>query len=300
MTSANLLTPSGRLVQGNLYKANTTDAEGKPLINKSGPSAGQPRVEYYFAIAIPKGAEAHWSQTQWGQEIVKVGAVDFPQAHQAPTFAWKVKDGDSTVPNRKGKRPCDSPGFARCWVLGFSSGYPPKIFREAGTVAFPDADGVKLGDWIQVAGTVAGNGSQSQPGVFLNHNMVNFNSFGERIVTGPDAATVGFSATVMGTAAPAAAAGFNPQAAFPVAPTSAPFPGVAAPAPVAVQPHTGFLAPAPVGAAMPVSPPLPVPGVPAAPPVHRMTAKAAGATRENFLVSGWTDALLVAHGYMEA
>ena len=103
-TRTDILTPAARLVQGSLYKPNTTDAEGKPLVNKSGPNIGQPRVEFYFAVAIPKGGEQHWSQTAWGAVILGVGREAFPQAHQAPTFAWKVKDGDSTVPNRRGKR----------------------------------------------------------------------------------------------------------------------------------------------------------------------------------------------------
>src|ERR1700733_10382568 len=103
-----LLTPVGRLVQGSLYEPQTTDAENKPLTIRSGPNGGQPRVDFYFALAVPKGGEQHWSQTQWGAKIWQAGHVGFPNGQtQSPTFAWKVTDGDSQVPNRMGKKPAD-------------------------------------------------------------------------------------------------------------------------------------------------------------------------------------------------
>ena len=38
--SVNFTTPVGRLVQGSLYKGNDTDAEGRPLVVKTGANAG--------------------------------------------------------------------------------------------------------------------------------------------------------------------------------------------------------------------------------------------------------------------
>lgn len=320
-----ILTPAGRLVQGSLYKANTTDAEGKPLVVKSGPQAGQPRKDYYFALAIPKGPEQHWAQTTWGQLIYNAGRTAFPQAHQAPTFAWKVKDGDSHIPNRKGKRPCDQEGFKGHWVLSFSSGYPAKISRDNGTVPMLEPDAVNLGDWVQVFGSVDGNGSQSQPGIYLNHSMVNLVGYGQRIVIGPDAASVGFgqgvampagaSATPLAgawTPPPTAAApaalppGQLPVPAVPAALGTAPVPnlGIAAgftppaavvpPQPVVVQPNPAFLQP-PV-AAMPPA----VPAMPPAAPARQMTAKANGLPYEQWIGQGWNDQMLVQHGYMTA
>lgn len=284
-----LLTPAGRLVMGSLYKPNLTDAEGKPLVVKSGPNIGQPRQDYYFALAVPKGAEQHWAQTEWGALVFRAGQTGHPQAHQAPTYAWKIKDGDSTIPNRKGKKPCDQEGFPGHWVLSFSSGYPPKTVRDNGTVPILESEVINLGDWVQVFGSVGDNGSQSQPGVFLNHSMVNLVGFGQRISTGLDPASVGFGKgiampagasanPVAGAFVPPQAAGYVPPAALPVAP-------------VAVQPHPGFLAP--VAAA---APPLP----PTAPAARQMTAKAGGAPYESFVAQGWNDATLVQHGYMAA
>lgn len=300
-----LLTPPGRIVNGDLYKPNTTDAEGKPLVYKSGPNIGQPREEFYFAIAIPKGPEQHWAQTQWGALIYAVGQTSSPQAHQAPTFAWKVKDGDSQIPNRKNKKPCDQEGYRGHWVLSFSSGYPPKTYRNNGTEQITEKDAIKPGYWVQVFGSVADNGSPSQPGVFLNHSMVNFIGYDKEIISGPDAASVGFGQGVTlppGVSATPPAGSFNPAAPM-TAP--APLPGYVAPPPAAYTPPPVPMAAAPVYVAPNpgfLAPP-PVPGAPAAPPaapVRRMTAKAAGAPYESFIAQNWNDQMLIQHGYMEA
>ena len=86
----NFTTPVGRLVMGSLYKAQTTDADNKPLLVKQGPNAGQPTVRYFFALAIPKNpGETHFAQTEWGQKIWQAGHAGFPQGQaNAPTFAW--------------------------------------------------------------------------------------------------------------------------------------------------------------------------------------------------------------------
>ena len=265
-------TPVGRLVQGSLYKGSTTDAEGNTLVIKSGPNAGQPRTDYFFALAIPKGSEKSWTQTEWGKTIYDVGVKGFPNGqYNAPTFAWKIIDGDSTVPNRRGRKPCDREGFPGHWVLNFSSGYAPRIFNSNGTQALTDPDHVKLGYYVQVAGTVSGNGSTQQPGIYLNHGMVALSGFGPEIVVGPDPASVGFGKATLPPGASATPLGSLPGASAP-----------AAPAP-AVQPHTGFLNPA--------APP---------PPVRQMTAKAQGMSYEQMIAAGWNDALLVQHGYMAA
>ena len=50
----NFISPVGRIVQGSMHKPKTTDINGLPLVYKTGASAGQPRVEYYFGLAIAK------------------------------------------------------------------------------------------------------------------------------------------------------------------------------------------------------------------------------------------------------
>lgn len=313
-----LQTPVGRLVQGSLYEPSTTDAENKPLVVKTGPNAGQPRVSFFFAVAIPKGGEQHWSQTGWGQKILAVGQSCFPQAFQSPAFAWKVTDGDSTIPDKKGRTPASREGFPGCWVLRFSGGFAPKVhqFIAAGNVPLmPEKDAVKLGDYVEVLGNVDGNDSANQPGLYLNHSLVCFRGYGPRITVGPDANSVGFGAaplppgasvTPIGQALPAG--GFPPPLGA-VAP-AATFPPLApqAPAPLTVvQPHPQFLQP-PGAVAAPAAPGFPAAGFP--PPlgapvlapasVRQMTALAQGHAYETLIGQGWTDATLVQNGLMLA
>ena len=130
----NITSPVGRIVMGSLYDPSTTDAEGKPLVVKTGPNAGQPRVNYFFALAIPKGAEPHWAHTPWGQQIWNVGNQAFPNAAQSPAFAWKIEDGDSQIPNKKGRKPCDNEGWRGHWILKFSGGFAPKVYQQEGNL----------------------------------------------------------------------------------------------------------------------------------------------------------------------
>ena len=308
MARTNFTTPVGRLLMGSLYKAQTTDAEGKPLVNKSGPNIGQPKVQYFFAVGIPKGTEQHWSQTEWGSKIWAVGHAAFPQQAQGRAFAWKVVDGDSQEPNRTGKKPCDREGYRGNWVVSFTSGFAPKIYNKDGTAQIVEPDAVKLGYYVQVNGDVDGNGSSQQPGVFINHSMVALSAYGPEIVVGPDASSVGFGTAPLPAGAMAApVGGFNPvapaaaapQAYQPPAPAAAYQPPV--PAAAYAPPAPAMAAPAPNPAVLAVPPAPAMPPVPLAPPApapKQMTPKAGGATYEQMIAAGWNDTLLVQHGMM--
>jgi len=311
----NITSPVGRIVMGSLYDPSTTDAEGKPLVVKTGPNAGQPRVNYFFALAIPKGAEPHWAHTPWGQQIWNVGNQAFPNAAQSPAFAWKIEDGDSQIPNKKGRKPCDNEGWRGHWILKFSGGFAPKVYQQegAGYVQVMQKDFCKPGYFVEVAFSVDGNGSQSQPGVYINHSMVCFRAYGPEISFGPDVASAGFGAAPLPVGAsmtPLAGAIPMPQApaAVPALPGVPQIPGVApaplapagsvpmpyapapgAPAPIPVTPNQGFVqVPPPAAAPM------------ALPPAHQMTAAAQGIPYESYIAQGWNDALLVQHGMMMA
>lgn len=284
-----LLTPVGRLVQGSLYEPQTTDAEGKPLTIRTGANAGQARVEYYFALAIAKGAERHWAETPWGAKIWAAGHAGFPNGQaDSPQFAWKIQDGDSTIPNKAGRKNCDREGYPGHWVLNFASGFAPGIYNEDGTKQILETNFINLGDYIQVYGTVADNGSMQQPGVYLNHSMVAFSRYGNRIILGADPKSVGFGKSPI----PAGALNTPPEGRFnPVAPgipapsnnLPPPAPGIPAQNMNVPAPHYGILTP---------------PSLPTL-PAKIMLPAAQGASYEQLIQAGWTDALLIQHGMMQ-
>lgn len=295
-TKVNLTSPVGRFVQGNLYVPNTKNFDGNPLVVKSGPNAGQPRVDYFVAVAVPKKAgETHWALTEWGKQIWAIGHAAFPAQAQRPDFAWKIEDGDSIVPNKKGKKPCDYEGYKGCWVIKTSGGFAPKICNADGSALIAEPNAVKPGYFVQVNFDVEGNGNQNNAGVYLNHRIVALSAYGEEITFGPDPTSAGFggvplpagaSAVPLAALKVAAPAAASTQAAPPPPAVIAPPPAVAVPA-VPVTPHPAILNPT---AAAPPPPP--------AAPARVMLAKAAGATYESFLAAGWTDALLIQHGMM--
>lgn len=279
MAKIDILFPVSRLVMGNLYKPQDKDADGKPLVIKSGPNAGKPTVKYFFAVAIPKGAETSWTQTEWGMKIYSAGSSAFPRESQTPHFAWKVTDGDSNVPNKKGNRPIENEGFPGHWVVSMSSSYAPKIYGDGGNTVLTEEGRVKTGYYVQVLGSVDGNGSSQNPGVFINHSMVCFIAFGDEINFGTDPRQVGF----------AAQRDSFPTAPAPVLPAShptAPPPGV-----------TVVTAPAPAPAPVPT---VPNPAVLQVPAPKKMTALAQGVSYEQFIAAGWTDVQLIQQGYLLA
>lgn len=298
-TKVDLLTPVGRLVQGSLYTGNTTDADNNPLVYKTGPNQGQPRMNFWFALAIAKGSEAHWNQTEWGNKIWGVGQSGFTSGQaNSPHFAWKISDGDSNIPNKQGNKPCDYEGFAGHWILKFSGSFAPSLFNSTGTIPLTEPNAIQLGDYVQVFGSVEDNNPAPSPGVYLNHSMVAHAGFGQRITLGMDPKSVGFGNVPL----PAGASATPIAQAFSQAPPPAQgghgapvqvytAPAVQAPA-IPVQPHTAILVPA--------IPLAPVQAAPAPVPARVMLPAAEGVTYEQFIAGGWSDAQLIQHGKMSA
>jgi hypothetical protein len=292
--STDVTLPPGRLVQGSVWKGNSKDAKGNPLVWKTGADAGKPRQDYFMAIAIPKGAESHWNQTVWGSLIWNGVCALYPNAaNLGPNFAWKIEDGDSRVPNKKGKKPCEQEGFARCWVARLSGAFAPQVGTLRGGVWTPvtDAGGPpKRGDYVQVSIEVDFNKSTESPGVFLNHRGVKFHAAGEEIKGGEfDAHAAGFIESQEGPTAPAGFSApppdLNPGFAAPPPDLN---PGFAAPPPV--TPHTAFVA----NAAVPPPPPARV--VPQGPPMTAL-AVSQGLTYSALLAAGWTPMQMFQNGY---
>lgn len=162
-----ILTPVGRMVQGHPMKLNPVlDKNNVQKINK----AGDPQVQAFVALAILKGTEQHWNQTEWGQKIYLAGQAGWPGGEfQAPTFAWKITDGDSAVPNKKGKLPCNNEGFPGHWVIYASNGFAPDCFSNGNyAVQVMRQETFKTGDYVRLALTAKANGSTESPGVYVN------------------------------------------------------------------------------------------------------------------------------------
>lgn len=332
--SNTILFPPGRVVQGDLYSPQDKDMQGGQLLIKTGPNAGKPRVNYFFAVAVPKTRAAWWEEVQilpegkqnpWGPQILAIATAAWPQGQtQNPRFSWKIEDGDSQTPNENNRKNADREGHPGCWILKFGSSFPTKVFDAQGTPLL-EVGLVKRGFWVEVMGSIASNENQQKPGIYLNHNMVAFRGRDKEIVSGPDPRAVGFGRSAVPahvTMAPVGTANLpaTPPPGVPGAPVipgSPPPPATPAaftppPAtPVAVQPHPGFIAP-PVTGAYPAPPPsaAPPPGVIVplaavaaypdplgAPAGHRM-ANPAGPRYDSYRAQGWTDAQLLQNGHM--
>lgn len=275
--------PVGRMVYGDVYSGRTKDDKGQPLVIKNGPNAGQPRTEYAFGVAIPKGSEQYWNHTAWGQQIYALALKEWPQGQwQNPAFSWKIEDGDSRIPNKNNRVNADTEGYPGCWILKFASNFAPQIYNRDGTQLMVEPGAVQCGYYIQVYAEIKSNESTQSPGMYLNPSLVAFNAYGTPIVrkgSGPDASTVGFGQSSAPAGAMATPPAGLPPIAAPLTPPVAPVVPVAAP-PVAVPP------------------PAPAILQPPAPPARQLTAKANGASYEQLIAAGWTDDLLRANGLM--
>lgn len=299
-------TRTGRIVwtgsdSNSLYDPVLTDFDGNVLKPNDDGSAA---VIYRLGLAVAKQpGETHWASSPEGTIVWAQGHRDHPQAATGKDFSWKVVDGDSTEKTAKAKsRPCDKEGFPGHWIYTFSSGFPFKFVTADGSAYLLDRGTVKVGDYVQIAGTVVGNTGKS-PGVYINHRFVSLQGIGAAIISGPDPKTLGFGSGPQPTGM--LPVGTVATGSTPPPPTSAgtpPAPGAGSNPPppaaqqvpqVPVTPAPGFVGtpPAPGSA----TPPPPPPVAPAGPV---MTPKAAGQTYASFIAAGWTDATLKAHGYM--
>ncbi len=293
-------TPLGRVVQGDAFEAQTKDGQGNLRVYKSGPNVGQPNPQYFMAVAYPKQiVDGATGQLVDNHEfnafyalLDRVARTEWPtlfptpgQPCVNPMFTFKVKDGDGT--DRNGKSNATKEGFAGNWIVSFSSAYAPKVVRplvpnpvnpqDWETLTYDPATRakapVKRGDFVRVAGSATGNDSPNTPGLYVNLDMVELIAYGDEIVSGPDAAGA------FGGGRPAALpAGAQAAIGAPSAPGAAAF---------AAPPPPGTTAPPPPGAAA------------AAPPAGPVMLPAAGATTyDQYVVAGWTDAQLIASGFM--
>lgn len=228
-TAHRLVSPRARLVLGDAFKGSDKDNMGRPRTTLK----GEPKIQYFIGIAVPKTDPG--AQTMI-DTLRTAAAEGFRNGEQnSPAFSWKYEDGDSTVPNSKGKIPCERPGWAGCWVFKFSTSFPPTVYDES-LQQIVDPRRIKRGDYVRVSGTTKANTGE-KPGVYLSHDMIQFVAQGEEIRSGPSAVDV-FGGG--GAAAPVPAPSTPPAP----APTPAPGFGTAPPPPAPpAPPSTPAMAP---------------------------------------------------------
>jgi len=199
-----IITPVGRLVQGHPMEINPVK-DDKTGIQKTNVS-GEPQVSVFVAIAIPKGSETHWAHTEWGRSIWKAGAEGWPNGEfNSPSFAWKVVDGDSQVPDKKGIKPSTREGFPGHWVVKCNNGFAIPCYhanRYQPHEVIQNKAEIKRGDYIRLVIQAKGNAPSQSPGVYLNPSLFELTRAGVEIVvqSGPDASeTFGKTQAVMPT-----------------------------------------------------------------------------------------------------
>lgn len=270
MSTVQFTAPVGRVVWGDPTKLRqkTDQTTGAPRVKQD----GSPLMACEFGVAYPKADPATATFIALLQSADRAA---YPNVCDSPAFANKITDGDSQVPNKKGKKPCERDGYAGHWVVGYSRavGDVPPLKRHDGQRWVDMApEGLDCGDYVIVGGSTTPNNSAQSPGMYRNVDMVGFVGKGQRIVTGRDADEA------LGAPPPSLPAGAT---ATPQAPAAAPLPSApdATPAP---PPYDAHLPPPPV--APPAGP--------------QMTDKANGAPYEAFIAKGWTDETLRAQGFM--
>lgn len=247
-----ILFPVGRLVAGHPMHANESkDDNQQPKKDKNGNQI----YNYYVGVAIPKGSEQHWNQTEWGARIVQA-ATDPVEGYNSgetrhPSFSWKITDGDSDIPNKNQKIPREQEGWAGHWVVHFSTQIPYGCYhvgRYEPQQVIQRKEEIKRGDYCRVYATVKGNKPSKTPGVYMNPTMFELSRAGiaiESASSGPAASSVfGASAPVLPVGAQVDTSVAAPA---PTAPVAQPAPAPAAPAPVV--PAHDLVTPPPVAPA---------------------------------------------------
>lgn len=228
--SVDLLSPIGRIVYGDCFVANTTDANGNPLTYAAGhPKFGQPKQEYLLNLAVDKrdpefgpyyAAIDKLARESWPQFFNGPVGADGRPTCTNPNMSLKIMDGDGFDGN--GKPNNVKEGYAGCWIIKYKSAFAPKVFykdRYADNDQIKDSNLVHAGDFVRVFGSMSSNQNVQKPGLYMNLSQIALWGKGTKITTGPSAATAFGGAP--------AAAGFVPAGMQALPALAAPMPGLA-------------------------------------------------------------------------
>jgi hypothetical protein len=187
----------GRVVNGHpmtrrgVTKRDPTTRQDVPVLDTT---SGLQVTEAYLAVAIPKAGEADWKQTSWGQPMFARAAQDWPNGeHGALDFSWKVVDGDSQIPNKKGNKPADREGYPGHWVVHCTTRFNVRSFHVGKydpTQQIQEENAIKCGDYCRLLVGVKGNGPTESPGIYVNPMLFELARAGTPIISdgGPSAA----------------------------------------------------------------------------------------------------------------
>lgn len=255
----------GRFVNGSITEKRTKDSEGRDI-----PADKQ---RYEFGVAFEKTAIWPMLTEQWYPFLATALARDQNALNRMANwfstmqgFSMKVSDGDAA--NARGAVNEHTKG---CFVIYFSSVYPPKAVGPDPMFTEIDPAMIKRGFYVQVAGNIASNDQPGdRAGIYANANVMRLIAEGDEIRGGVDAAaafggaaaptvlppgarplgsTSGMGAA-FGAGAPAGLPGLPGGAPAPVQTAPAAMPGIPGAAPGIVSggsvpgvvPHTGILA----------------------------------------------------------
>ena len=269
MATQEILLPVARMIGGSVYTPHPQfDDAGNPVLDHK---TGSPVTNFNIGIAIPK-TEPDWKFSAWGSIIKSIADAAYPGQTVSPAFSWKITDGDSVIPNKSNRRPCDQNGYAGNWIIWLTQRWSPILCDMKGQPL--KGDGVIMpGDWVHVYCSVAPNqprpGKSHTPGVYINPVAVAFVGYhadGRITQAAVDVKAIAWGAT-----------GVPPSIlAAPVGADNVPTHVIPAPAP----------------------PPAPLPNF--LHPAYQMTEAAGGFSYAQMIAAGWNDEQLVKAGMMLA
>jgi hypothetical protein len=150
--------------------------------DKDGRDRKHPQL--WIAVALPKSSPETQQLLNGIHGHVQNAFRDRPhvlaianQGFGVPGFSWKIDDGDNA-------RNVGREGAAGCWIFNFSTSLPQIRAADQNNLQI-DGSTIKLGYWVDVAGSVADNEQVSQPGIYMNPQAVRLLGYGSIITPGP-------------------------------------------------------------------------------------------------------------------
>jgi hypothetical protein len=149
----NVISPVGRIVQGDLFEGSTNGYQNKPYGLRQD---GSVIKKWFIALAIEKNNP---DLAKFMQDLLGQARQAWPTFHgnhlDNNVFKSKIADGDAT----------DDQNMKGCVIFKLESQYPPTIFAPDCKRVITNPEEVKRGYYIQVAGSYETNGDNQKPGM---------------------------------------------------------------------------------------------------------------------------------------